>query len=161
MMKRALILIAVVFQILLFSACKADEKSILNLEDFSKNVSFFEGETELCGTFEYHSADDMSFVFQKPESLKGMKLQKNGAEWKLSFEETACDFENSEKVFGGKKGFETLFEVFAACGGENPPQKQTKTRYKGTYAFGEAIFSVDESTNITALRAGEYDYKFT
>lgn len=161
MMKKALIFVAIVFELFLFSACKVEEKSTLNFEGFSKTVSFFEDGTELCGNFEYRSADDMSFVFQKPESLKGIKLQKNKAEWNINFDEIRCRLENPEKVLNTRKGFETLFEVFAACTEENPPQKQTKTRYKGVYAFGEAVFSVDENGEITALRAGEYDYKFT
>ena len=150
-MKKVLLLL--LFILLLLCGCtKNSGQKTFRLEETNVNVSFAEGKTMIRGSLSFFSPEKIALKLSEPKELE------NGV---LSFglDETQCNLENLENIFGGGKGFQTLFEALSAAGKSDCQIFAGKVKLD--CAPGEAVLSLNKNNQIKALRAGVYDYEFT
>ncbi len=157
-MKRLIVLLLVL--LLLFCGCaKKGGQSAFKLEKTTANVSFAEGETIISGELCYFSPEKITLNISEPNDAKGFLLKLENGALSFGFDGTECSLENLENLFGGQKGFQTLFEVLSAAGASE--HKAYAQKIKLDAVPGEAVLSLDENGRIKALRSGAYDYEFT
>ncbi len=157
-MKKVLFLLLLI--LLLFCGCtKNSGRNTFRLEETNIKVSFAEGKTMIRGSLSFFSPEKIALKLSEPKELENCVLKLENGVLSFGLDETQCNLENLENIFGGGKGFQTLFEVLSAAG------KSDYRIFAGKVnldcAFGEAVLSLNENNEIKALRAGEYDYEFT
>ena len=157
-MKKVLLLLLLI--LLLFCGCtKNSGQKTFRLEETNVNVSFAEGKTMIRGSLSFFSPETIALKLSEPKELENCVLKLENGVLSFGLDETQCNLENLENIFGGGKGFQTLIEALSAAGKSD--YRIFAGKVKLDCAFGEAVLSLNENNEIKALRAGEYDYEFT
>mgnify|MGYP002516062063 CR=1 FL=1 len=157
-MKRLIVLLLIV--LLLFCGCaKNGGQGAFKLEKTTANVSFAEGETMIRGELCFLSPEKITLNISEPNDVKGFLVKLENGALSFGFDGTECSLENLENLFGGQKGFQSLFEALSAAGTSEHKAYARKIKLDGVP--GEAVLSLDENGRIKALRSGVYDYEFT
>lgn len=154
-MKKVLLLL--LFILLLFCGCtKNSGQKTFRLEETNVNVSFAEGKTMIRGSLSFFSPEKIALKLSEPMELENCVLKLENGVLSFGLDETQCNLEN---IFGGGKGFQTLFEALSAAGKSD--YRIFAGKVKLDCAPGEAVLSLNKNNEIKALRAGVYDYEFT
>ena len=157
-MKKVLLLL--LFILLLFCGCtKNSGQKTFRLEETNVNVSFAEGKTMIRGSLSFISPEKIALKLSEPKELENCVLKLENGVLSFGLDETQCNLENLENIFGGGKGFQTLFEALSAAGKSDCQIFAGKVKLD--CAPGEAVLSLNKNNQIKALRAGVYDYEFT
>ena len=157
-MKKVLFLLLLI--LLLFCGCtKNSDRNTFRLEETNVKVSFAEGETMIRGSLNFFSPEKIALKLSEPKELENCVFKLENGVLSFGLDETQCNLENLENIFGGGKGFQTLFEALSAAGKSD--YRIFAGKVKLDCAFGEAVLALNENNEIKALRAGEYDYEFT
>ena len=157
-MKKVLFLLLLI--LLLFCGCtKNSGRNTFRLEETNVKVSFAEGKTMIRGSLSFFSPEKTALKLSEPKELENCVFKLENGVLSFGLDETQCNLENLENIFGGGKGFQTLFEVLSAAGKSD--YRIFAGKVKLDCAFGEAVLSLNENNEIKALRAGVYDYEFT
>lgn len=157
-MKKVLFLLLLIL-ILLCGCTENSSRNSFRLEETNAEVSFSEGKTRVRGSLCFSSPEKIALKLLEPEELEGCEVKLENGVLSFGFEETECTLENLENIFGGQKGFQMLFEALSAAGKSDC--KIFAGKVKLDCVAGEAVLSLNEKSEIKALRAGVYDYEFT